>query len=231
MNYGYASLDPEESPKLENVDEKDRYPIQLYHHLASSTDLRGKDVLEVGCGLGGGASYTARYLSPKSLIGVDISSNVVRICNKVHDVPVLSFQVGDAEDLPFPPEHFDIVLNVESSHCYGDMNRFLSEVERVLRPGGWFLFCDIRASAQFPELKEALSKAKMAMARQQDIAANVITALEKISFERKALIRERIPRILARSFEAFAGVEGATVFESLKSGTRRYISCAMRKPV
>ena len=231
MNYGYASLVTEEFPRLENRDERDRYPIQLYHHTASATDLSGKDVLEVGCGLGGGASYIARYLSPKSLIGVDISPNVISICSKIYHVPALSFQVGDAEDLPFPSQHFEVVLNIESSHCYGDMNRFLSEVVRVLRPGGWFLFCDCRDSAHFPELIEALSATKMEVARQQDITANVIRALEELSSARKSAIRKNIPWLFVRSFEAFAGVEGGPVFESLQSGIRRYISCAMRKPM
>src|SRR4051794_29927493 len=62
MNYGYAPLDPGAAvPALRPEDEKDRYCIQLYHHVASACDLRGKDVLEVGCGRGGGASYVARY--------------------------------------------------------------------------------------------------------------------------------------------------------------------------
>ena len=50
MNYGYASLDPN-AGKLE-LDEKDegyRYSIQLYHHVASAIDLKGRKVLEVDC--------------------------------------------------------------------------------------------------------------------------------------------------------------------------------------
>jgi fatty-acid O-methyltransferase len=43
---------------------------------------------------------------------------------------------GDAENLPFPQVSFDAVINVESAHCYGSIERFLAEVHRVLRPGG-----------------------------------------------------------------------------------------------
>ena len=51
MNYGYA--DPKKII-LKKSDEKDRYCIQLYHHVASAVSLKGRDVLEVGCGRGGG---------------------------------------------------------------------------------------------------------------------------------------------------------------------------------
>ena len=47
---------------------------------------------------------------------------------------------GDAQDLPFPDESFDAVINVEASHIYPNFERFLGEVARVLRPGGHFLY-------------------------------------------------------------------------------------------
>jgi len=68
MNYGWASLDPEASPLgLQPEDEKDRYCIQLYDQVAGSVDLRRKDILEIGCGRGGGASWIMRYLQPRTL--------------------------------------------------------------------------------------------------------------------------------------------------------------------
>jgi ubiquinone/menaquinone biosynthesis C-methylase UbiE len=48
--------------------------------------------------------------------------------------------------MPFPDASFDAVINVESSHCYPSMGRFLSEVHRVLRPRGSLLFADLRTS-------------------------------------------------------------------------------------
>jgi len=48
MNYGYAELNGTELD-LQGELEKDRYFIQLYHHVAAAVDLNGKKVLEVGC--------------------------------------------------------------------------------------------------------------------------------------------------------------------------------------
>ena len=50
-----------------------------------------------------------------------------------------------ARDLSESLNPLDVVLNVESSHCYGSMPRFLAEVRRVLEPRGYFLHADFRA--------------------------------------------------------------------------------------
>src|SRR5690349_1400475 len=58
MNYGYAALDDRPAfLTLRAEDLLNRFCIQLYHHVASAVDLTGRDVLEVGCGRGGGAAY------------------------------------------------------------------------------------------------------------------------------------------------------------------------------
>ena len=84
MNYGYDA--PNLSLKLENADEIERYPIQLYHHVASQSELKDKIVLEVGSGRGGGASYIARYLNPLSIRGIDISKDAVELCNDFYNI-------------------------------------------------------------------------------------------------------------------------------------------------
>src|SRR5204863_875878 len=124
---------------LDGADEVNRYSIQLYHHLARTVNMDGARVLEVGCGRGGGCSYLARYQQPASVLGIDFSAKAIAFCNRVHAVPGLTFQQGDAESLPCETGTFDVVLNVESSHCYGSVPAFLGEVFRVLRPGGYFL--------------------------------------------------------------------------------------------
>lgn len=54
---------------------------------------------------------------------------------------------GRAERLPIRDASVDILLNVESSHLYADMDAFLREVFRVLKPGGYFCWADLRDSA------------------------------------------------------------------------------------
>ena len=62
MNYGYADLDGRQKRfRLDVRDEAERYCFQLYHHAAEGTDLCGRDVVEVDCRRGGGASFVKRY--------------------------------------------------------------------------------------------------------------------------------------------------------------------------
>ena len=130
-------------------DEPNRYGIQLYHRTATQADLSGKQVLEVSCGHGGGASYLVRTLRPASYTGLDLNADGIAFCRKRHNLPGLDFVHGDAESLPFADESFDAVINVEASHGYPDFPRFLAEVARVLRPGGHFLYADFRSYLDF----------------------------------------------------------------------------------
>ena len=99
-------------------DEPNRYGIQLYHRTATQADLSDKQALEVSCGHGGGASYLVRMLRPASYTGLDINADGIAFCRKTHHLPGLDFVHGDAENLPFPDESFDAVINVEASHGY-----------------------------------------------------------------------------------------------------------------
>lgn len=110
---------------LSESDEPNRYCIQLYHQTASQVDLTGKEVLEVSCGAGGGASYIARNLGPASYTGLDLNPASIDLCRAKHRLPGLQFVQGDAQNLPFPDESFDAVVNVEASHQYPDFRGFL----------------------------------------------------------------------------------------------------------
>jgi SAM-dependent methyltransferase len=143
FNFGYEE-DPPMGLPLSPSDEPDRYCIQLYHVTASQTDLTGKRLLEVSCGAGGGASYIMRNLGPASYTGLDLNPASIDMCRERHRLRGLDFVRGNAQNLPFPDQTFDAVINVEASHQYPDFPRFLDEVARVLRPGGHFMYADSR---------------------------------------------------------------------------------------
>lgn len=231
MNFGYSELKGETARlTLDPALEPERYGIQLYHHVASGVDLKGKDVLEVGSGRGGGAAYIHRYLLPRTMTGVDLSANAVALCNANQAHNGLSFRVGNAEALPFEDASFDVVINVESSHCYGSVEDFLSEVHRVLRPGGHFLFTDVRHHRTMDLLKEQLSSSPLRLLEQRDITPNIIKALELEKPRKLALIAKRVPRFLITPVTDFsAATEDSTVWRSLSSGTSQYLTAFMRK--
>lgn len=178
MNNGYEE-DPPLGLKLEESDEPSRYPLQLYHATATQAGgLTGKRVLEVGCGHGGGASYLTRTHRPASYTGLDLNPAGIEFCRQRHQIPNLDFVRGNAEDLPFPDESFDAVINVESSHCYPHLGVFLDEVARVLTPGGHFLYTDSRPKELLDEWDAALAKAPLEMISQRDIRIEVMRGMQ-----------------------------------------------------
>ncbi len=231
MNYGWASLDPAAVPlALEAEDEPNRYCIQLYHLVASAVDLSGRDVLEVGCGRGGGASCCMRYLKPSSLTGLDLAAKAIEFCTLHHRVPGLAFVQGNAQALEFGAGTFDVIINVESSHCYNSMARFLSEVRRVLKPGGYFLFADHRFKESVAKLRQRLKDSSLVLREEENISANVVKALELDNARKQALIQRKIPRVLRHFFNEFAGMEGTrSSYTTLRSGDKVYLRFVCQK--
>lgn len=230
MNYGYADPSGGPEPPLRAEDEADRCCIQLYHHLAAEAALGGKDVLEVGSGRGGGACYLARYMAPRTLVGVDRCDSAVRFCISHHAAPGLSFRVGDAEALPFGDERFDVVVNVESSHGYGSLARFLCEVKRVLRPGGLFLYTDHRGPHQVEAWRAELHASGLRVLRETDITAHVLEALDRTNARKQALIDRKVPGWFRRSFHEFAAMRGSAAYERFRAGQTRYLSFTLQRP-
>ena len=228
MNFGFH--EDGLHPDLGENDKMERYPIHLYHHVATQVDLAGKTVLEVGSGRGGGASYIARYLAPDQITGIDISTTAVELCDRLYKENNLNFIVGDSENIPSQDESMDVVINVESSHCYGSVDLFLSEVKRVLRPGGHFLFCDLRPAEKLDLLNNQFNISGLELLEKKDITGNVILALEKMSDFRKKAIREKVPRIIQEVFESYAGVKGSKTYESFSDGSLAYLSAVFQKP-
>lgn len=230
LNYGYAGLLPE-NPRLDLLpeDEPDRLFIRLYHHVASAVDLAGREVVEVGCGRGGGASYIRRYLKPRVVVGVDLTERNLLFCAVRHRAEGLFFLRGDAESLPFADGAFDALVNVESSHCYGDMNRFLSEVVRVVRPRGYFLFADFRFAADAPALREQIVQCGLEIEREVDITPFVLRAMEQDTERRFHLIRQYMPPLLHKISGESAGLKGSGVYRALDSGRMTYLSFVLQR--
>lgn len=230
MNYGFEELDPRTPrPALGLGDDVDRYCVQMYHHVAGAVDLRGRDVLEVGCGRGGGAAYVARRLGPRRVTGMDLAPNAVEFCRQHHRHSSLDFVCGDAEALPFPDESFDAVINVESSHCYGSMRVFLAEVRRVLREGGHLLLADRRHRHAVAALRLQVRQAGFEVVSERRITRNILRALDLDDERKLALIHDGVPGLWRKLFKQFAAVRGTSLYESFRRGDWEYLSFVLRK--
>lgn len=224
MNYGFQPAHGEAALELKAEDEQDRFCIQLYERVTSGIEFRGKEALEIGSGRGGGASYLARYRKPKAILGIDYSREASLFCESRHaDVENLTFDVGDAEKLPLPDGAFDVVVNVESSHCYGDIEKFFGEAARVLRPSGHFLFADLRGPVEMEELRAQLrSVPGLEVLEEENISADVVRALEADDRRKRTMIEKLVPESIRPLFEEFAGLQSGTIHSRLKQGSLIY---------
>jgi ubiquinone/menaquinone biosynthesis C-methylase UbiE len=229
-NYGFAPAD---------THGPERFQLQLYAELikllaASSGEFVAKHMLEISCGRGGGFCHLIDLLPVQSYaIGLDFSINAIRYCTHRHTGrPNVAFVCGHALRLPFRDMSFDVVVNVEASHVYGDDAAFFREVNRVLAQGGKFLYADYRRRCNVPML-ERLARDAGFSGTFHDITANVVAACQLDAGRRQALIRAAVPwyyRILANErLKRYAAIPGTLNFERFRGGDRLYfMTCLTR---
>jgi SAM-dependent methyltransferase len=103
-------------------------------------ELRGKNVLEIGCGTGVHTKLLAQ--SGAQVAAVDLTPTAVELTMRRLELAGLSADVreADAESLPFADTSFDFVWSWGVIHHSSDTNRVIAEIARVLRPGGRLAF-------------------------------------------------------------------------------------------
>lgn len=104
-------------------------------------DVReGLDWLEIGCGTGALSSSILARCDPASLIGVEPSEGFVEAARRNVPDQRAGFHVGDAEILPIDDSSRDIAVSALVLNFVPDKQKALSEMVRVLRPGGAVAF-------------------------------------------------------------------------------------------
>lgn len=217
MNLGYMPGPGEGSstPQL-GVEE---LPAEMYSVVGRDAHLSGARVLEVGSGRGGGASLLTKEFKPASYVGLDRSATAIQASTKRYAaIPNLRFVVGDAEQLPFPSASFDVVLNVESSHCYGDFPAFVREVARVLVDGGRFAWADIHSRDRKSKIEETFKKEGFQIREEHDITASVVAALKTDLPRYRHMLGTRL------------WLESGRVWRRLEQREMLFTRCILEKP-
>ncbi|MBN1498318.1 MAG: class I SAM-dependent methyltransferase [Spirochaetes bacterium] len=223
MNYGYRYPGRNAAGiPFEDFDKPFHHSIQLYHKVASGVPLAGKDVLEIGCGRGGGAAYINRTFMPRGMTGIDFSARSIAFGVSYHREVNLRFLHGDAESLPLKGESYDAVISVESSHCCSSFERFIAEVGRVLRPGGHFLLADFRTPRGVQSIRIKLARIGFMLLHEEDITANVLGSMEMTHDYKLRNIEEKSPLIYRKFIRQFSGTIGSQAFQYFRNGSWEY---------
>ena len=223
LNLGYAeAATPRQAARGPAANTVNRYSTQLVFEVAGQCDLDGCTTIEVGCGRGGNLAVIHEYYRLRCAIGIDLAPVNVAFCQRRYRLERGGFVVGDAECLPVRSGVADVVLNVESSHYYPCIERFLEEAVRVLVPGGYLLYADILPAAKFEAVRQHCDRVGFAVVRDQDISVNVMLACESTA-------RKREDARYARLYEMFDVVPGSPKFEGLRTGELGYRIVGLRK--
>ncbi len=227
MNYGYSSEN--QVIELNQQDEPNRYSVQLYEYLISQVPCQGKELVEIGSGRGGGLSYLAKKYNFKRSLGIDLNKLATDFSNSHYKIEGLSFLQGDAQQLPTEVKDFDLVLNVESSHRYPEFTKFLDEVKRVLRPGGYLLYTDFRYDFEIPQLQKEMEASGMKVIKYEVITPNVVKSLEKDDARRRELVKRLAPKIIHKVAYNFSGAIGTETYNQFASGKYEYVVYVLQK--
>ena len=128
-----------------------------------SHDLKGKSVLDIGCGAGGIDVALVRSHGAGFVTGIDVEDPVIDHACALIARHGLAERIGVVKvapgPLPFPPGTFDIVFSKDSIVHIPDKHALMREVHRVLKPGGWFLASDwlIGTETVSPRMKEYIA--------------------------------------------------------------------------
>ena len=117
-----------------------RYLDELIHETEIDADTY---TLDIGSGVGGPAVYIANKTGCR-LTGIDISDVGVETANKLARGAGLGervdFILGDAMDMPFPDNNFDLAISINVMNVFKDKEGLFRQVLRVLKPNGIFAF-------------------------------------------------------------------------------------------
>jgi len=96
-------------------------------------DLKGKLVLDVGCGMGRFAEVVTRWGA--RVFGIDLSAAAEVAAKNLHDREFVAFQ-ADVFALPFAPETFDCIYSMGVLHHTPDCEKAFKALPQYLKPGG-----------------------------------------------------------------------------------------------
>jgi SAM-dependent methyltransferase len=101
-------------------------------------DLRGRRVLDLGCGFGWFCRW-ARAQGAVQVLGTDVSERMLERAQAETQDAAITYRRADLEQLELAPNSFDLVYSSLALHYLEELERLMAQVHRSLAPGGSFV--------------------------------------------------------------------------------------------
>ena len=224
VNYGFVD-DPDKADETDLLQMSRR----LYEVVLQPFPIREGQVVEIGCGRGGGAKFLLDDEPGLRYLGVDLSAEHLSLSRgRLSGRPQTVFAMGDAAHLPVATASADVLYSIEAAQHFEYQDRFYAETARIVRPGGWCLLAALWPPSRLPDKQlEALG---FRIDARRDITANVVASLDRTSDDRQALIESLdLPERFRPLLLSWAGVRGTPSFDNLATGAMKYVSYRLQR--
>lgn len=105
--------------------------------VGQQVDLKDKKILDAGCGQGVWLNQFAKFTAAENVFGADIDPESIDIAKQNYpEIPAENLKVSTAEELQFDDNMFDVAFSNEVLEHVEDDDQAVSELIRVLKPGG-----------------------------------------------------------------------------------------------
>ncbi len=170
---------------------KELYPIEKIALASIDDQVRGQAILDLG--VGGGRTVAALHGISSDYIGLDYSKDMVRYCQQ--NFPEVEFVHGDARDLSqFRDNSFTLIVFSNEGLCMVNHKgrlAILSEVQRLLGPGGIFMFSSYNTASiahdgefEWIRFQSCANPIRLAVRAGRCLAQNLYSLINRMRFKK-----------------------------------------------
>lgn len=172
MTYKQETIKPygngEKGEQVQRMFDKIAHSYDLLNHLLSMgidkkwrkaainslRPFKPRTILDVATGTGDFALLATKELQPESLLGVDLSEGMMDVARQKAEKAglshIISFKREDCLQLSLPSDTYDAVMVAYGVRNFSDLDRGLSEMCRVMKPGGRLVIIELTSPVRFP---------------------------------------------------------------------------------
>lgn len=235
FNGGHLPFDPDFVEHPEFVGEQ--HCAMMYHQAGQSQiaalNPAPNDILDVGCGQGGGLVYLSRLFPNAMFTGTERSRSAVALARK-RTRPFVSANIlrGKTNQLAFEPESFDLLISVGAPTYFG-LTTFVKESAKVLRPGGIVSLSGGYRQGDHKKIEQELRKAAqdfgLEFVSYKDITPNTFASL-KADLPRREREVAKVPWPFSLYAVKWADMPGSREYQEYETGLRADFAAVLKRP-